>query len=230
WNMGIYRKSPVNNETLVYNVKDFDMTWGQAGHSTSAPSQDHAPTPAPSPAPTPEAASQPAPAAAGKVLKGSSANNALSGTSGDDKIYGRAGNDKLIGRGGNDELSGSSGNDRLYGGSGNDVLKGGAGRDSFVFNTKLGASNVDRVSGFSVKDDTVRLDNAIFGKLGKAGKLKKGFFTIGSEAKDKNDYVVYDKKKGILYYDADGSGQGEAVMFAKIAKNLKMTHDDFYVI
>jgi len=50
WNMGIYRKSPVNNETLVYNVKDFDMTWGQAGHSTSAPSQDHAPTPAPSPA------------------------------------------------------------------------------------------------------------------------------------------------------------------------------------
>ena len=36
--------------------------------------------------------------------------------------------------------------------------------------------------------------------------LEKDFFVVGAKAKDKNDYVIYDKAKGILYYDADGSG------------------------
>ena len=69
--------------------------------------------------------------------------------------------------------------------------------------------NLDTISDFSVKDDTLQLDNAVFKKLGKAGKLNKAYFTIGDKAKDKNDYIVYDKKTGILSYDADGSGCGE---------------------
>src|SRR3712207_7945920 len=45
-----------------------------------------------------------------------------------------------------------------------------------------------------VKDDTIYLDNAIFRKLGKGtdlkpGKLNKAFFTIGTEARDANDYL-----------------------------------------
>ena len=42
--------------------------------------------------------------------------------------------------------------------------------------------------------------------------------------------MLYDKKTGILSYDADGSGRGKAVEFAKLAKNLKMTEKDFFVI
>ena len=75
--------------------------------------------------------------------------------------------------------------------------------------------NLDTIGDFSVKDDSFQLDNAVFKKIGKAGKLKKDYFTISGKAKDKNDYIVYDKKTGILSYDADGSGSGKAIEFAK---------------
>src|SRR4029079_13974062 len=87
-----------------------------------------------------------------------------------------------------------------------------AGKDTFVFDTKPSKAAMDTISDFSVKSDSIWLDNAVFKKLGKAGtktkpaQLKKDFFVKGSEAKDKNDYLVYDKKKGLLSYDADGSG------------------------
>ena len=46
----------------------------------------------------------------------------------------------------------------------------------------------------------------------------------------KNDYIVYDSKKGVLYYDADGSGKGGAVEITTLSKNLKMTNKDFFII
>jgi hypothetical protein len=64
----------------------------------------------------------------------------------------------------------------------------------------------------------------------KPAQLKKDFFAIGSKAKDKDDFVIYDKAKGVLYYDADGSGQGKAVEIATLSKKLVMTYKDFFVI
>jgi Ca2+-binding RTX toxin-like protein len=141
------------------------------------------------------------------------------------------------GTSGKNVLKGGIGADVLNGGFGNDILTGGAGKDVFVFNSKLGTSTTDRkvnfdtITDFSVADDTIQLDNAIFKKFAKTGAMNKAFFTIGSKAKDKNDYVIYDKKTGVLSYDADGSGtKYKAVEFAKLAKNLKMTADDFVII
>jgi Ca2+-binding RTX toxin-like protein len=135
----------------------------------------------------------------------------------------------------NNTLSGNSGANKINGGAGKDVLKGGTGKDTFIFSTKLSSSNADKILDFSVKYDTIWLDNAIFKKLGsgsdlKPGKLNKDFLTFGSKAKDKNDYLVYDKTKGALYYDADGSGSGKAVLIATLSKSLKVTYADFYVI
>jgi serralysin len=89
---------------------------------------------------------------------------------------------------------------------------------------------------FNVADDTIWLENKIFKKLGNAGSeaapavLNSKFFVTGSKAKDRDDYIIYDKKKGILYYDADGSGKAAAVEIATIKKNLKLTVDDFKII
>jgi Ca2+-binding RTX toxin-like protein len=133
-------------------------------------------------------------------------------------------------------LTGGGGDDRIYGKAGNDVLTGGAGKDVFVFDTKPNKkTNMDKIVDFNVKDDTIWLDNAIFKKLGKGseakpGKLNKAFFTIGDHAKDKNDYLVYDTRKGVLSYDADGSGKGKAVEITTLKKGLKMTYLDFMVI
>jgi VCBS repeat-containing protein len=148
-----------------------------------------------------------------------------------EKIVGDEGNNTLTGSVNRDNLSGEGGDDRLNGGAGNDRLTGGLGNDMFVFRDKLNKStNVDTITDFSVADDIIHLENNIFKKLAKTGTLNKSFFTVGTNAKDKNDYVVYDKKKGYLYYDADGSGQGEKVLFAKVTKGLSLTEKDFFVI
>jgi len=140
-------------------------------------------------------------------------------------------NEMAVGTTGRDIFVGGERDDRIYGKLGNDVLTGGFGKDVFVFDTALNRStNVDTIKDFSVKDDTIWLENAVFRKLTRTGILNKDFFTIGTAAKDKNDYIVYDNKTGALYYDADGSGSGAAIKFAQLAKNLKMTNADFLVV
>ncbi|MBF9232770.1 calcium-binding protein [Microvirga alba] len=151
------------------------------------------------------------------------------------KLTGNELNNTLLGNSGANTINGGAGDDTIYGGLGKDALAGGAGKDVFVFDTKASSANVDKITDFNVKDDSIYLDNAIFRKLGKGvfespGKLNKKFFTVGSQAKDKDDYVIYDKKAGVLYYDADGNGAGKAVAIATLSKNLKMTAADFFVI
>ncbi len=152
-------------------------------------------------------------------------------------LTGTSDSDAIKGGVGKDIFTGGLGDDKLYGGAGNDVLTGDKGRDVFVFDTKASKStNRDKITDFKVKDDSIWLDNAIFAKLGKAGieakpaQLKKDFFTIGSKAKDRDDFVIYDKAKGVLYYDADGSGRGKAVEVATLSKKLAMTYKDFFVV
>lgn len=131
-----------------------------------------------------------------------------------------------------DKFVGGSGNDKFYGGLGNDIFTGSKGLDTFVFNTPPSArSNFDRITDFSVKYDTIKLDNAIFKKLGQAGRLKKDFFTIGSP-KDKNDYLAYSAGTGVLSYDADGSdSKFKAIKIVQLPKNLKLlSAADFIVI
>ncbi|WP_201832117.1 calcium-binding protein [Microvirga zambiensis] len=166
------------------------------------------------------------------LLYGGTGNNRLMGQSGNDTLYGGANAETLQGGDGNDTLYGDAGNDYLDGGAGKDTLYGGWGKDSFVFKNALNAkTNVDTIKDFNVKDDTIRLENSIFKKLGKAGKLNPDFFTIGSKAQDGNDYLIYNKKNGYLSYDADGSGtKYKAILFFKLKSGLALTDKDFYVI
>lgn len=144
---------------------------------------------------------------------------------------------EIVGNSGRNTIKGGLGDDVIAGGYGNDKLYGEAGKDAFVFDAKLGTSKTDRkvnfdtIADFSVKDDRIELDRDIFKKLGKPGKLKKAFFTVGDKPKDKNDYIVYNKKTGVLSYDADGSGtKYDAIEFAKVGKNLKLSYHHFFVI
>jgi len=148
-----------------------------------------------------------------------------------ENLTGGAGADKFTGSKVANILNGNAGNDTLAGGLGNDKLTGGSQADAFVFNTTLNAkSNVDTITDFVAKDDTIQLENAIFKKLTKPGVLSKSYLTIGTKAKDKDDYIVYDKAKGILYYDADGSGSGAAVKFAQLKKAAFLDYKDFLII
>lgn len=169
---------------------------------------------------------------------GTNGNNTLRGTAGPDKLYGLKGKDKLYGGTGDDVISGGEGNDTLYGQKG---------KNAFVFDAKLGTASSDRkvnfdaIKDFVVKDDSIWLDDKIFKasalkKLGKTAsevnpkQLTKKFFTIGEEAKDKDDFLIYNKRTGVLSYDADGSGSKAAIEIAQLKKNLKMSFKDFFII
>jgi Ca2+-binding RTX toxin-like protein len=125
----------------------------------------------------------------------------------------------LIGGGANDTLDGASSSDTLNGGLGSDSLIGGSGNDQFIFNTALGATNVDTISGYSTTADTILLDDAIFVGIGATGtSLAVSAFTSGpgAVATSLDHRIIYNTTSGALFYDADGSGAGSAVQFATL--------------
>jgi VCBS repeat-containing protein len=142
---------------------------------------------------------------------------------GDDVLYGANGNDVLFGDSGDDTLFGGGGNDTLYGGAGNDALYGAEQGDTFVFDTALDpATNVDTINEFTAggsasNADHIALSNSIFG-LGSSGTLAGAAFqsTTDGVATTATARIVYNSADGNLYYDADGSGATEAVLFAKL--------------
>ncbi len=160
----------------------------------------------------------------------------LVGSSSSDMIKGGQNTDIFYGVVGNDMLWGGGGSDKLYGGLGNDQLAGETGKDMFVFDTKTNkTTNVDRITDFNVRDDSIWLENKIFTKLGsgtasKPKKFNSDMLVKASKAQDAEDRIIYDKSKGVLYYDADGTGSKAQVKIATLSKNLKMTHNDFFVI
>ena len=100
--------------------------------------------------------------------------------------------------------------------------------DSFVFDAALGKVNADKIAKFKVKDDTILLDTDIFDGLG-VGALKKKAYFEGDAAHDKSDRVIL-TDKGKLLFDADGKGGEKAVLFAKVGKDVDLSHHDFIVI
>ena len=104
--------------------------------------------------------------------------------------------ENIVGSAFNDVLIGDGGANVIAGGYGNDQLTGAAGPDAFVFNKALNAAtNVDLVTDFSVADDVIHLDRAVFSSL-KPGVLAQGAFVVGSAAGDANDHIVYNSATG----------------------------------
>jgi Ca2+-binding RTX toxin-like protein len=109
------------------------------------------------------------------------------------------------------------------GGAGKDVLRGGDGADRFVFDTALGASNVDTINDFLTGTDKIVLSAKVFSKFigsSTGSAITSGSFVTGTGAtavaKDNDDYLIYDTGTDLLYYDTDGSGPRGAVAFVKV--------------
>lgn len=144
---------------------------------------------------------------------------------------GNTGANVLRGNSGNNALNGHNGNDVIYGGLGNDVLTGGYGKDAFVFNTALNATNnVDRITDFSVVDDVIQLDDAVFAAIGDSLSSREFVKNTTGLAQDSNDHIIYETDTGKLFYDSNGSAAGGATHFATLNANLNLTSADFLVI
>lgn len=156
------------------------------------------------------------------------------GSKGPDTIYVPPGA-KVLGGGGNDVLfafqpgamvmKGGDGDDVLTG-SGKARMFGNAGDDIFVFNFMIGS---DRARDFDPKDDVVGLSRGMFNADIKLGFLGKAYFHIGKKAETPTQYVLYDKKTGVVWLDQDGSGIGAPVQIGILPDHLKLKAKDFLV-
>ena len=126
-------------------------------------------------------------------------------------------------------LIGNYGSNTLDGRGGNDTLIGLGGADTFAFTTALGAANVDTIHDFESGIDTIALDDAIFAGL-TTGALDPEAFATGTAATEADDRIIYDPATGRLFYDADGSGAGAQVLFARVTAGLALTHADFNIL
>ena len=133
------------------------------------------------------------------------------------------------GNGGINKIVGNTGGNVINGRAGSDILTGGAGADTFVFNSALGATNVDTITDYNAVADTIQLDDAVFTAL-VAGALDAAAFRDGTRALDASDRIIYDTTNGALLYDADGNGAGLAVRFATLSTGLTLSEADFFVI
>lgn len=132
-------------------------------------------------------------------------------------------------------IKGNAGANKLNGLTGKDTLYGGAGRDIFQFTTKASSANIDKIVDYNVAYDSIQLDNKYFTKLGAGSatspkKLASSAFWGGTKAHDANDRLIYDKSKGYLYYDADGTGSSKQVLIATFSNKAALKYSEFYVI
>ena len=112
-------------------------------------------------------------------------------------------------------LVGSAHNDTIYGGwgagTGNDTLTGGAGADTFCM-----LSGTNTITDFVHGTDILQFSHAKYSAITTWGS-NEFYAAPGAIAGHiSTDRIVYNTTTGNLYYDADGSGPGAAVLVALI--------------
>ncbi|MEM7239032.1 MAG: calcium-binding protein, partial [Pseudomonadota bacterium] len=155
---------------------------------------------------------------------GDDGNDEVFGGNGDDKVYGGDGDDEVYGGSGRDLVSGGDGDDLLAGGEGIDNLTGGTGDDHFFF-AEFGTENADQIKGFSVTDDVIGLDASVFTEID-ADDVGASF-VVGRSAQSEEDRLIYDKARGQIFYDEDGTGNADAELVARVNRNLDLSEDHF---
>lgn len=117
----------------------------------------------------------------------------------------------------------------IDGGAGADTLTGLGGSDTFAFTTALGTGNVDTLSDFA-PGDFIGLAAGIFAAATDNGGIAADeFYVMGSGTQTADQSLVYNQSTGQLFYDADGSGSGAAVLFAQLAAGTGLGFNDFAV-
>ncbi|MER8555038.1 calcium-binding protein [Mesorhizobium sp. M1217] len=126
-------------------------------------------------------------------------------------------------------IQGNAGANIINGGGGADILTGNGGNDAFVFNSALGAGNIDKVTDFNKLQDKIQLDDAVFAGL-KLGGLSSDAFFAGTAAHDSSDHIIYNSSTGALSFDSDGIGGAAQIQFATLSPGLSLAAGSFLVI
>lgn len=158
--------------------------------------------------------------------------NVLGSKGGNDLIIGNDQINVLSGQGGDDTLKGGGGNDGLRGGLGADLLTGGTGNDSFQFYglDEFGDKILDFSSMGQGNNDRIMFSQNIGGALVN-GTLAASLFQLRADnlAQDADDRFILRSTDKTLWFDADGSLSGAAVLVADLQQSATMSADDIFI-
>ena len=141
----------------------------------------------------------------------------------------------IIGTKGKDKIIGGDNSEILIGGSGKNNFTGGDNADGFMFdsNSDFGKKAADKIRDFdSDEGDQIMLDKATFG-LGKKLKFKSvSGRAEANDAADTKKQIIYDEKKGRLYFNENGSedGWGDGGYFAKLSGTPELVSNSFMIV
>ena len=130
-------------------------------------------------------------------------------------------------------ITGNAGANRIDGKGGNDTLTGGAGADVFVFTSALGATNIDRIVGYTAAADQIEIENAVFtGMIDNNVALAASAFTsnLTGLATLATQRIIYETDTGFLWFDQDGTGGVAARHFATVTIGTALAASEFTVI
>ena len=150
---------------------------------------------------------------------GNALDNVITGSPVANVLRGGSGSDRLEGRDGDDAISGGLGADQLFGQNG---------ADDFLFDTALDGT-FDTIGDFEIGVDQILLKSTVFSAINGVGTLDAEAYHEGSAAAEADDRIIYDSTSGFIFYDADGSGAGAAVLFAKVTPGTDLSNTDFIV-
>ncbi len=148
------------------------------------------------------------------------------------KALNATGNDRdnlLIGTSAANTLSGLDGNDIIDGLGGNDRYIGGNGADAFRLSLAPNAkSNVKTIQDFVSGEDSIDVNAKTFKWKGDLGQLLEENFGSNETglAETADQRFIYNETNGQLFYDADGSGKGKAVLMAVLEGSPDLLFSD----
>ncbi len=164
-------------------------------------------------------------------------NDSIVGTKNDDTLLGGDGNDSFVSSAGRDIINGGAGNDTLLAMGGHDVMTGGKGADDFVFEVEPIENEAwwVKIRDFKSGVDRISVSDTAFNNVGFGGfdgaMMDASHFHIGRAATTVDQTIVYNRVKGLLFYDGDGSGsQADLVLLAKLGAGTILTFEDMWVV
>ena len=152
---------------------------------------------------------------------------------GNDVIRGNGATNALFGFAGADSLDGAGGADVLRGGTGIDTLTGGTGDDTFRFSALNECGDlITDFAGNLGNNDRFQITAAAFGGGLVAGALAANQFQTRADniAQDADDRFIFNTTDRTLWFDADGSGAGAAIMVADLQAGAVVTAADILLI
>lgn len=127
---------------------------------------------------------------------------------------------------GNDKITGGNGDDYIAGGKGKDTITGGLGADLFIISGEnLAKDDVDVITDFNIaQGDKIYFDTSTTGIT-----FDESTFATSPGLKNipSNAEIIYDSQRGNLYYDADASGSGAAILIATLSNKAALSVDSF---